>query len=210
MVPKWMQTLVLLFFCHDTLQQSSKKKEGERVSIKCLPNPKGNMVIWFRVKENAGMEFIASFNSLSGQLKTNFNKEIYSDEQIQTDTLILKSFNKARDSGAYTCASIKNNELVFGEVTRMAGEDTPVTNTPTTPPTPTTNELLSSTTALGCKVVKQDPRVLCDLIIWAPLAAGCGLLFIILLITVSYCNRTRTKRCPHHYKRKLRMEPQGK
>uniref|UniRef100_A0A674EQI4 Uncharacterized protein n=1 Tax=Salmo trutta TaxID=8032 RepID=A0A674EQI4_SALTR len=48
-------------------------------------------------------------------------------------------------------------------------------------------ELTSSTTAKSCKVGKVDPTASCDLIVWAPLAAGCGLLFL-LNITVPHCN----------------------
>ncbi|KAK6321000.1 hypothetical protein J4Q44_G00079760 [Coregonus suidteri] len=54
---------------------------------------------------------------------------------------------------------------------------------------------------LWTTVGKVDPSASCDLIVWAPLAAGCGFLFLLLIITVCHCNRIRTKRCPHHYKK---------
>ncbi|XP_010879110.1 T-cell surface glycoprotein CD8 alpha chain [Esox lucius] len=213
MVQKWMQTLILLFFCQETLQQVSpnKKKDGESVRITCVPKTKGTMVIWFRVKENSGMEFIASFSTKDSTPKTPLNSVVFSDENIGKNILIIKSFQKARDSGAYSCASINSNALVFGEVTRLAGEESPsTTTTVTTTPTTTAELLSSSTTAKACQVGKSGPREMCDLIVWAPLAAGCGLLFLLLLITISYCSRTRTKRCPHHYKKKPRMGAHGK
>ncbi|XP_024284270.1 T-cell surface glycoprotein CD8 alpha chain [Oncorhynchus tshawytscha] len=213
MVQKWMQTLVLLFFCQETLQLSSltEKTDGERVEITCAPvsKTKSNMVIWFRVQDNAGMEFIASFSTKDGMKKTYFNNEVFSEEQIKKNILILKAFKKARDSGVYSCASINGNALVFGEVTRLAGPAPMTTTTTTTTPMTTTIELTSSTTAKSCKVGKVDPTASCDLIVWAPLTAGCGFLFLLLIITVCHCNRIRTKRCPHHYKRQPRMATPG-
>ncbi|XP_055726152.1 T-cell surface glycoprotein CD8 alpha chain [Salvelinus fontinalis] len=214
MVQKWMQTLVLLFFCQETLQLSylTEKTDGERVEITCAPvsKTKSNMVIWFRVQDNAGMEFIASFSTKDGMKKTDFNNEVFSEEQINKNILILKAFKNARDSGVYSCASINGNALVFGEVTRLVGPAPTTTTTTTTTTSMTTAiELTSSTTAKSCKVGKVDPTASCDLIVWAPLAAGCGLLFLLLIITVCHCNRIRTKRCPHHYKRQPRMAAPG-
>lgn len=93
------------------------------MEITCAPvsKTKSNMVIWFRVQDNAGMEFIASFSTKDGMKKTDFNNEVFSEEQINKNILILKAFKKARDSGVYSCASINGNALVFGEVTRLAG-----------------------------------------------------------------------------------------
>ncbi|KAK6321018.1 hypothetical protein J4Q44_G00079940 [Coregonus suidteri] len=161
---KWMQTLVLLFFCQETLQLSSltEKRDGDRVDITCAPESKtkSNMVIWFRVQDNAGMEFIASFSTK--------------------------------------------------DVTRLAGPAaTTTTTTMMTTPMTTAIELTSSTTAKSCKVGKVDPSASCDMIVWDPLAAGCGFLFLLLIITVCHCNRIRTKRCPHHYKRQQRMGAPG-
>uniref|UniRef100_A0A673ZCR8 T-cell surface glycoprotein CD8 alpha chain-like n=1 Tax=Salmo trutta TaxID=8032 RepID=A0A673ZCR8_SALTR len=193
MVRKWMETLVLLFFCQETLQLSSltEKTDGERVEITCAPvsKTKSNMVIWFRVQDNAGMEFIASFSTKDGMKKTDFNNEVFSEEQINKNILILKAFKKARDSGVYSCASINGNALVFGEVTRLAGPAPTTTTTTTTTPMTTAIELTSTTTAKSCKVGKVDPTASCDLIVWAPLAAGCGFLLLLLLITVCHCNR---------------------
>ncbi|CAB1315429.1 unnamed protein product, partial [Coregonus sp. 'balchen'] len=196
MSQKWMQTLVLLFFCQETLQLSSltEKRDGDRVEITCAPESKtkSNMVIWFRVQDNAGMEFIASFSTKDGQKKTGLDTNVFSYEQMSKNILILKAFEKARDSGVYSCASINGNALVFGEVTRLAGPAATTTTTTTTTmmttPITTAIELTSSTTAKSCKLGKVDPSASCDLIVWAPLAAGCGFLFLLLIITVCHCN----------------------
>ncbi|CAB1315415.1 unnamed protein product [Coregonus sp. 'balchen'] len=143
------------------------------------------MVIWFRVQDNAGMEFIASFSTKDGQKKTDLDTNVFSDEQISKNILILKAFEKARDTATTT------------------------TTTMMTTPMTTAIELTSSTTAKSCKVGKVDPSASCDMIVWDPLAAGCGFLFLLLIITVCHCNRIRTKRCPHHYKRQQRMGAPG-
>lgn len=41
-----------------TLELSSLTEKRDRE-----PKPRGNMLIWFRVKDNAGIEFIATLNS---------------------------------------------------------------------------------------------------------------------------------------------------
>lgn len=80
------------------------------------------MVIWFRVLDKSGMEFIASV-ALSGSLKNsapNFD-QIFSLSDYHT--LSLKSFRR-EDSGIYSCARlIGGNRLEFGEVTRLELEE---------------------------------------------------------------------------------------
>ncbi|KAJ7999701.1 hypothetical protein DPEC_G00197140 [Dallia pectoralis] len=175
---RWIQTLVLLFFCQESLQENTQK-DGQRVPIPCTLAKTGNLVIWFRVKENAGLKFIASINS-NGSVKT--DTSIFSTGIKKS--LTINSFQTARDIGDYCCASIFGGDLMFGNVTQLTGEDSPsTTTTTTTNPTTTTIVPNSSTTAMACQLGKADPRSLCDLIVWAPLAAGCGLLFVILLVT---------------------------
>ncbi|XP_061118076.1 T-cell surface glycoprotein CD8 alpha chain-like [Conger conger] len=93
-------------------------------------------------------------------------------ERIRQNTLTLKEFQKARDSGIYYCSSFNNNILNFGKATHIDG------------------------------VPVLHSKIKCELMIFAPLAGGCALLILILIITICYCNRIRTKRCPHHYKRR--------
>ncbi|KAM9362214.1 T-cell surface glycoprotein CD8 alpha chain, partial [Symphorus nematophorus] len=126
---------------------------------------------------------------------------------------ILKSFEKAKDSGIYCCASlIKGIELKFGEVTRLVAEKVEVA-----PPIPTTSTKQSTcTTATPCvcdnnnKPGETSPFMFCTPIILGPLVGGCGLLLLLLIITTVYCHKIRTRRCPHHYKRQQRTMPAGK
>lgn len=99
-------------------------KEGADIPIKCKPAESNRpSTIWFRVRDNAGMEFIASFgiNGETKKLSTSTTVQ-WDSSKIGSDTLILKSF-KREDSGLYSCAVNKGNSLVFGETTRLvAGE----------------------------------------------------------------------------------------
>lgn len=45
----------------------------------------------------------------------------FSDTKMQNQKLVLNNFKKHKDSGVYSCASLKSNELKFGEVTRLVG-----------------------------------------------------------------------------------------
>ncbi|KAK1901480.1 T-cell surface glycoprotein CD8 alpha chain [Dissostichus eleginoides] len=114
------------------------------------------------------------------------------------------SFNQTRDSGVYSCASLKGSELIFGNPTRLFQEKVKVPIEETSQAT----EQTKCTTASPCvcesgnKPGETSPEMFCSLIILGPLAGGCGLLLLLLIITIVYCNHVRTRRCPHHYKRK--------
>ncbi|XP_078104126.1 T-cell surface glycoprotein CD8 alpha chain isoform X2 [Sander vitreus] len=185
-------------------------KEGEQVEITCKPQDMGSMVIWFRILDSSGMEFIASFSS-NGFPKSQAASFLstFSNSKIQQNILVLKSFNKAQDSGVYCCAALKANELKFGVTTRLVGEKNEVAVVEATQGAATTTEPNLCTTAKPCicnnnKQGETSPQMFCTPIILGPLAAGCGLLLLLLIISTVYCNHIRTRRCPHHYKRKPR------
>uniref|UniRef100_A0A8D3C2X5 Ig-like domain-containing protein n=1 Tax=Scophthalmus maximus TaxID=52904 RepID=A0A8D3C2X5_SCOMX len=248
MDPKWIQILVILVFCQKMTSGTEDRvvKEGETVEIKCKLAEMLSMVIWFRVLDHSGMEFIASF-SRDGTKKSptplspNFSL-LKMDKQILT----LNSFKKARDGGVYACATIKSNELKFGEVTRLIGGEfcfpqvwsqrdrvnhafqhhfTPLLSsvvenkvevTTRSPLAATSAQTLGpTTTACACHNSNRQGEtglpVFCSIIILGPLAGGCGLLLLLLIVTTLYCHRIRTRRCPHHYKKKkLRTVAPGK
>lgn len=100
-------------------------EEGQPVKIACrLPSP-GTIVLWFRVVDDSGMEFIASF-SPSGTLKKsgpNYGKNLAVEKQSNDFVLTVKAFNRKSDSGVYTCAAlVSGNQLSFGQVTQLRGE----------------------------------------------------------------------------------------
>ncbi|XP_061642048.1 zinc finger matrin-type protein 1-like isoform X3 [Phyllopteryx taeniolatus] len=176
-------------------------KDGQKIEVSCKPSDVGSMVMWFRVVDKSGMEFLASYTNNGMQKSTSDSMSNFSDLRIREDIIILKSFSKARDSGIYSCASLKNNQLKFGDITRLTGENDGVSKPPEAP----TVKLNPSTTTLPCaceNVTKQGHSMLCNPIILIPLAGSCGLLLLLILIIVVYCNRVRTRRCPHHYKKR--------
>ncbi|XP_062868157.1 T-cell surface glycoprotein CD8 alpha chain [Trichomycterus rosablanca] len=183
-------------------------KEGESTDIQCDTRQE-KMVSWFRMSENGPVNFIASFSN--GALKSGISTKF----TLNGKRLTIVKFEKKDDAGAYSCVSINNNQLFFGEVTHLSGEPEPkkITRAPitTAPPNPVTIK----TTTVACKPketkldVKLDVKLGCELQIFIPLAAGCGVLFFLLLITILYCNHIRTRRCPHHYKRQPRSLPAG-
>ncbi|KAF3856026.1 hypothetical protein F7725_016749 [Dissostichus mawsoni] len=95
-------------------------KEGNLVSLNCVPRDMGTMVVWFRHLDTTGMEFIASFTN-NGVLKSARNSvsELFGLSKDRPISLKLKSFNQTRDSGVYSCASLKGSDLIFGNVIRL-------------------------------------------------------------------------------------------
>lgn len=99
---------------------AQKPQEGHLVEIKCNPSEKSSFVIWFRVLDTSGMEFIGSFTA-NGMVKSTYISSRFTYTKIDQHIISLKKFNSVFDSGTYSCASFKNNELHFGEVTRLTG-----------------------------------------------------------------------------------------
>ncbi|KAK7131432.1 hypothetical protein R3I94_016534 [Phoxinus phoxinus] len=151
-------------------------KEGESVRVDCDLKQSGTLTFWFRINDK---------DKNSGKVH-----------------LDIKSFEKKADSGVYTCATMNSNKLFFGGLTEIEGE--PVPDPRTQPPPPILVTTTKSTTISPCSCIKkaeQKPRFMCEIWILSSLASGCALLLILLIVTILYCNRLRTRRCPHHYKR---------
>ncbi|XP_028301652.1 T-cell surface glycoprotein CD8 alpha chain [Gouania willdenowi] len=206
---KWIWTLVILMFCQNFPTGVCKDVnvvEGEPVEIKCNSG-QGSVIVWFRVLDSSGMEFLASY-LYSGALKTpspSFS-EIFNSKTSNQNKLNLNAFNKKRDSGIYSCGSlIKGNELKFGEVTRLIeAQKTPKTESTTKAALELTDKPKPFVTSAPCMCTDTGSSVTflsCDLRVLIPLVSGCGFLLLLLVITILYCNRIRTRRCPHHYKR---------
>nr|AIC33815.1 T cell surface glycoprotein CD8 alpha chain [Lutjanus sanguineus] len=215
---KWIHILVILVFyqkIHSGAGEEKTVKEGEQVEIKCEPGKKGTLIVWFRVLDTSGMEFIGSY-STSGMRKPNIGapSPSFSETKIAQHTLILKSFNKDKDVGIYSCASlIRGVELKFGQITRLVGEKVVVAPLV---PTISTQLITKCTTATPCVCDSNNNQeepglsMFCTPIIMGPLVGGCGLLLLLLIIATVYCHKIRTRRCPHHYKRQPRTMPAGK
>ncbi|XP_077459419.1 T-cell surface glycoprotein CD8 alpha chain [Stigmatopora argus] len=187
---QWICVLTLLLFYKELTAGEGKEhicKEGEPVEITCKPLELGSMIMWFRVLDHSGMEFLASFsnNGLSKSSSGSFSST-FQVTKIRDNVLILKSFRKAQDSGIYSCVTLKDNQMKFGPVTRLTGVKT----------SPNlmveTIELNPSTTTSPC--VCGD----------ANMQGTCFLLLLVICIILVYCNQVKTRRCPHHHKKRPR------
>uniref|UniRef100_A0A8C2ZZQ1 Ig-like domain-containing protein n=1 Tax=Cyclopterus lumpus TaxID=8103 RepID=A0A8C2ZZQ1_CYCLU len=184
-IQKWI--LVTLVFCQSNIKVSSKTvKDGDWVDLACAPNTGATLVIWLRVL-GTGMEFIASFTK-DGYLKssTPSSESTFSDS-MRGGILRLKSFDRTRDSGAYSCASLVSNKLEFGQVTRLVGGEFCFRCLVEWMLSGITYAFFTSTTTRETR-----PRGLCSLGILGALAGGCGLLLLLLIVSTVYCNREFT------------------
>ncbi|XP_006784876.1 T-cell surface glycoprotein CD8 alpha chain [Neolamprologus brichardi] len=207
---KWLLILVIVVsyqkFTSGTFKVQ-RAKEGDRIDISCTPkNTTGaSMIVWFRVLSNH-MEFIGSFSKtgLKKASATNFD-ELYT---YTNNRLSLKSFKKT-DAGLYGCASlIQGNTLVFGEITQISADKTE--DKTEAPPTCTTKPSVPKIVTCDCEGKTAGGKCSKSPIMLGALAGGCGLFLLLLIVTILYCNRIRTRRCPHHHKRRPRTAPPAK
>ncbi|XP_037108166.1 T-cell surface glycoprotein CD8 alpha chain [Syngnathus acus] len=202
---QWICILATLLF-HNRLTVEAaieqKIKEGQKVEIQCSPSESGSVVMWFRVSDKYNIDFLASFSN-NGVLKSEKNSfsSIFKRKPNE-DVISLNSFNKGRDSGLYICASLKSGELIFGDVTRLTGEIVEASAAPTLKPNPP----MSVSPCASVDATKRGDSMLCNPIILIPLLGSCALLLLIIVIIIVYCNRMRTRRCPHHYKKRLQKK----
>ncbi|XP_056114196.1 T-cell surface glycoprotein CD8 alpha chain [Rhinichthys klamathensis goyatoka] len=184
-------------------------KEGAKVRVNCDLKQSGALTFWFRIK-STGADFL--FTVKQTDIKENsLNETKYSiavDKKSGKAHFDIKSFEKKADDGIYTCATMNNNKLFFGGLTEIKGEPDPTTQPPKAliPILVTTTK--STTTSHLCKKTEKS-RFNCEIWILSSLASGCALLLILLIGTIFYCNRLRTRRCPHHYKRQPQPRPAG-
>ncbi|XP_066567898.1 T-cell surface glycoprotein CD8 alpha chain [Amia ocellicauda] len=216
----WLVVLLLSlpkFYCAMTQKTAN---EGEKLTIKCNPDSSNKLLLstvyWFRQNEMT-VETLVSVDAM-GKQKMQFTNILKFEVGKNSDlTFTIQHFTN-RDSGLYYCATIINNKLHFGEPTRISA--VPVTTTTKVKPTEKITQVTNATVnPCACKTGSASSNVLkttktnainCEVIVWAPLVAGCGLLFVILIITIVSCNKVRTRRCPHHYKRRPKKDVNGR
>ncbi|KAF4077108.1 hypothetical protein AMELA_G00204290 [Ameiurus melas] len=205
---------VVLFGFHGVEGNVNERviKENEPVTITCEKNYP-TTVFWLQLKENGqGFEYIGSFSKSkkAGKLPEG------SKNEVTEKNFHINSFERQKDSGTYSCVFINNNQLEFSSITKLHGGTVSTTIKPKvqtthiqTVPTTTKAVVTCGQNSKGKKAEKIDVLLGCELHIFIPLAAGCGSLLVLLLITILYCNSIRTRRCPHHYKRQPRGRAAG-
>uniref|UniRef100_A0A673IAW8 CD8 alpha n=1 Tax=Sinocyclocheilus rhinocerous TaxID=307959 RepID=A0A673IAW8_9TELE len=175
-------------------------REGQEVIIDCDPKQHSVITFWFKINRS-GAKHLLTFKGTD--VKENVDKEKYSlNKNAPSGKVSLYRFHKnekknSKNIGHYSCI---HNRFAYIFVADPA---TPPPKLDPAPPKTTTPVI---TTKAQCKCAKQDPKpsINCETWILSSLASGCGVLLILLIFTILYCNRLRTRRCPHHYKRQPR------
>ncbi|XP_043076796.1 T-cell surface glycoprotein CD8 alpha chain [Puntigrus tetrazona] len=178
-------------------------QEGKEATVNCDTKLPGVITFWFKInRSGAKYLFTVKGTDIRSDVE---DKEKYKVNNNGKVSLTIRSFKKKSDSGLYSCASMNNNQLSFGELTEMKGEPDPTTPPPKIDPKPKITTP-ATTTKSNCNCPSKDQRlsINCETWILSSLASGCGVLLILLIFTILYCNRLRTRRCPHHYKRQPR------
>ncbi|XP_076140831.1 T-cell surface glycoprotein CD8 alpha chain [Alosa pseudoharengus] len=202
---KWTEIFFLVCIFHVCSPQKTEVKEKESHTVQCtLKNDPSVTFMWLRVTKKNGIEFLGSYRN-----KKRMGNVVLPESMETLDgySLKIKSFNKQTDSGSYNCAKYNSNELTFGKPTVLEGVPDPTQAPKKVTTTPCTTAATFPSTPCVCsnqRGVKSDPEKSCEFVIWAPLAGGCGLLLVLLIGVSLYCNKIRTRRCPHHYKRQPR------
>lgn len=214
METKWRIVLMVLEICSGAWAASPLVKQvpdGSDAEVSCRVTEYGTSVVWFRVVDGSVTEYMASVTPVNPTVRRygpGFPLRL-DTSRLSSNILILKNFRGSADAGIYSCASF-SKDMKFGPITRLQAVKVekpappPVKATPPTEPRPLPTSPASS--ACPTPSAAADPTH-CSLLILAPLAGGCGLLLLVLLCTILYCNSVRTRRCPHHYKRKPRAAP---
>ncbi|XP_050948570.1 T-cell surface glycoprotein CD8 alpha chain [Labeo rohita] len=178
-------------------------QKGQTVTVNCDPKQSGAITFWFQIN-TSGAKYLFTVKGKDEKARADDLKYTVNKNGDKV-SLTIQSFEKKTDSGTYTCAAMNSNKLFFGELTEVRGEPDPTT-APKTAVTPPKNTPLLTTTKAQCNCPNKGPKpsINCEIWILSSLASGCVVLLILLIFTILYCNRLRTRRCPHHYKRQQR------
>ncbi|TRY95132.1 hypothetical protein DNTS_003845 [Danionella cerebrum] len=174
--------------------------DGVEAELDCSPSESGIMNFMFRIEDNKAKYLF----TVKQSEEKRFDKYDVTTDQKGNIKMKIKSFNKSADSGIYICAALNYNKLNFGVSTELKGVTDPTTQPPKI--IPVTTPVVETTTKCQCPK-KQSPKFSCETWILSSLACGCGFLLLLLICTILYCNRLRTRRCPHHYKRQAHPGP---
>lgn len=96
-------------------------KEGEKIEIHCDPKSSGTLTFWFRMNSKSA-DYLFTVRNADVKDKSLSLEQFSINNNNGKVRLDIKAFKKKTDSGVYTCASMNNNKLFFGEMTEVEGE----------------------------------------------------------------------------------------
>ncbi|XP_034757765.2 T-cell surface glycoprotein CD8 alpha chain-like [Acipenser ruthenus] len=208
------QTLWFLFLLTvvQCLNQEEIVTEGKSVTVKCFSTKSSldSGVYWFQQTEGRDAKFLV-FTSSIGTERNKKDNRFKSSRSGQGYSLTF-TFKKD-DAGIYYCFQVSNNNMEFGTSTKISVKKAPQPATTTkAPANATTQPATARNPPCTCPArgKPRDTRLTCDVFIWAPLSGAAGLLLVILVITIIMCSKVRTRRCPHHYKKRPLKDRSGR
>ncbi|NXA31412.1 CD8A protein, partial [Eudromia elegans] len=175
---------------------------GQRLALECRPADSDVGVSWIRQDPGGALHFIAFINTLarvtykgSEQTSTHFGAA----KEGGSFQLVVKSFSE-RDQGTYFCLVNKNQMLHFstGQAAFLPGQQHLCLLCPS--PAPYSRPSLGISPSLSPTPAgsSEEKRLdfTCSIFIWIPLACGCLVLLLALVVTVAVCQSKGPRSTP--------------
>ncbi|NWI20641.1 CD8A protein, partial [Crypturellus soui] len=168
--------------------RTTQPLRGQRLELECRPVDNDVGVSWIKQEPGGTLHFIAFINTLSRvtyKQSEPTSTRFEAAKESGSSRLLVKSFSE-QDQGTYFCLINKNQMLHFS-----AGQDAflpeggPLARTTHGPqrPSPGVSSSLSPSPAETSKGLDFT----CSIFVWIPLACGCLICLIALVITVVLC-----------------------
>ncbi|XP_061444881.1 T-cell surface glycoprotein CD8 alpha chain [Rhineura floridana] len=198
----WSQTMLEIKMISHPPQALNTK-----VELKCETTYMDAGVFWIRHKRDYSTDFIlhvSARSKMTPERVTGYK----SSKKSTFYQLTIPSF-KEENQGIYQCVLFRNQALHFSSGLQVYLPER-ATQAPTIPPQVSTHSkgLINKETMECPDSTAPDPRdgtmFPCEMYIWAPLAGGCFLLLVMLVITLLVCYDPRRRRRKCKCKRPLK------
>ncbi|KGL76010.1 T-cell surface glycoprotein CD8 alpha chain, partial [Tinamus guttatus] len=171
---------------------------GQRLELECRPVDSDVGVSWIKQDPGGTLHFIAFINTLSRvtyKQSESTSTRFEAAKESGSSRLVVKSFSE-QDQGTYFCL-INRNQMLHFSAGQAAFLPVPTTKAPTTAPATTGNKVTPTETCTKTPAPETSKGLdfTCSIFVWIPLACGCLIFLIALVITISLCQKTKRRRC---------------